>query len=375
MRISSRLLKKSLRDFFRVGLLGAALRKPLKSFAFIKARIWRPLSRPPGRVLIQHPASFPRSAAALLLALLFPALSAGGDVAVARVAGEAITRAQVEAAMAREPGLSRDQALRVLSERLLALQWAKKRNMAVSDQDVDQAQESIRARNKMTPQQFEAALLQQGYSASAYREEIRSSILVNRAAAAALEDRVAVSERELEERWRREYRPRPTVKLRHLFLSAPAEGAAAEREEKKKRAAELLQAIRSGELAFADAVRRDSEDPATREAGGDLGVFSAGELFPEMDQAVAALSEGQVGGPVEGPEGIHLVQLVSRAVIPPPALDSVREALTSVLRREKGETARRAWLDELEKDYLVEVFPDGGAVPPAKDGGALPPAK
>jgi peptidyl-prolyl cis-trans isomerase SurA len=312
---------------------------------------------------------------AALAVLACPVLSPAGDRAVARVGGEAVTSLQVEAAMAREPGLSRDQAIRVLSERLLVQQWAKKRGLAVTDQETDEAIASVRERNKMTSSQFEAALRQQGFTYASYREEMRASILLSRATATAMENRVAVSDREVEDRWRKEFPPRSTFTLRHLVLAAARDAPAADREAKKRKAEELLQQIRSGVLAFPDAVRGHSEDASTRDSGGDLGAFSPGELLPEMEKAAEALAEGQVGGPVEGPDGIHLIQLVSRKVVAPPSLDSVKEELAARLRQEKGESARRAWMSELEQEYLVETFPDGGAIPPAKDGGALPQAK
>jgi peptidyl-prolyl cis-trans isomerase SurA len=307
-------------------------------------------------------------AAALLALLAVAAVPAGAgartvDRVVARVAGEAVTSRQVDSALAREPGLSREKALRLLVERLLVQQWAKKHNIAVSDKEVESALGGVMEQNRLTAETLPDALAVQGYTPASFRAEIRDSLLVTRATLAALEDRIAVSDEEVAARWQKDYPPVPTFRLKHIFFSAPAQDApsgvpSGVREEKARQASQLLDRIRAGSISFADAVRQYSEDAATREAGGDLGTFSPGELFPEMEKAADALAAGEVAGPVQGPDGIHLVQLVSRNAAPAQPLEAVKAGLAGLIREEKGKSAREAWIRELEKESAVEVFPD-----------------
>lgn len=63
---------------------------------------------------------------------------------------------------------------------------------------------------------------------------------------------------------------------------------------------------------FAEVAAEFSDDVGSAANGGDLG-FSSGDAFPpEMEEAIAALSENQVSAPVQTDAGIHLIRLTER---------------------------------------------------------------
>ena len=55
-----------------------------------------------------------------------------------------------------------------------------------------------------------------------------------------------------------------------------------------------------------------SQDPGTRENGGELGFFKKGELVPEYEAAAKKLNPGEISEPVESQFGFHLIQLIER---------------------------------------------------------------
>jgi hypothetical protein len=55
-----------------------------------------------------------------------------------------------------------------------------------------------------------------------------------------------------------------------------------------------------------------SEDPGSREEGGDLGIFARGVNVPEIDNAAFSLQAGDVSEIVQSAFGFHLVQLIER---------------------------------------------------------------
>ena len=65
-----------------------------------------------------------------------------------------------------------------------------------------------------------------------------------------------------------------------------------------------------GGLAFEEAAKKYSEDPMTKEKGGDLDFFSKGQMYPEFEKGLEALKPGEISAPVKTPVGYHLIKMV-----------------------------------------------------------------
>jgi parvulin-like peptidyl-prolyl isomerase len=79
----------------------------------------------------------------------------------------------------------------------------------------------------------------------------------------------------------------------------------------RQKAEDLLKRVRAGE-DFAALATQFSEDPGSKEKGGDLGWFSRGEMVKEFEDAAFALKEGEVSGIVESPFGFHIIKVEER---------------------------------------------------------------
>lgn len=81
-------------------------------------------------------------------------------------------------------------------------------------------------------------------------------------------------------------------------------------EQARSRLEQLRERIRHGE-DFSGLAQSYSEDPSAPQ-GGDLGWLSPGETVPAFEQAMDALSIGEVSAPVRSPFGWHLIQVEER---------------------------------------------------------------
>ncbi len=106
-------------------------------------------------------------------------------------------------------------------------------------------------------------------------------------------------------------------RARHILLSTRLSGkvdpAFARRhvEQAREKAKALLAELRAG-ADFATLARQHSDDPATRNQGGDLGRVFSGQLDPALEAALRRLEPGRFGGPVETAFGIHVLQLLEK---------------------------------------------------------------
>jgi len=100
----------------------------------------------------------------------------------------------------------------------------------------------------------------------------------------------------------------------------------------------IYAALRDG-ADFATAARRFSQDPGSREQGGNLGWLRRGPpLAPEFEKAAFALKPGVISRPVETPFGYHIIQ-VQRAQ---PAEIDVRHILIMPVVTQADADAARA---------------------------------
>ena len=61
---------------------------------------------------------------------------------------------------------------------------------------------------------------------------------------------------------------------------------------------------------FAEMARKHSDDPGSREHGGEMGYMQKGWLVPEYEEAALKLSEGEFTEPVKTDFGYHIIQLI-----------------------------------------------------------------
>jgi peptidyl-prolyl cis-trans isomerase SurA len=97
-----------------------------------------------------------------------------------------------------------------------------------------------------------------------------------------------------------------TVTFRQVVL--PARAGSEAREAALATAEDLLERIRNGE-DFGVLARRFSEDPSTRERGGDLGWFRQGQMVRTFEDAAYSLRPGETSRVIESPFGFHIIRL------------------------------------------------------------------
>lgn len=100
-----------------------------------------------------------------------------------------------------------------------------------------------------------------------------------------------------------------------------------------------------GGADFAAVAERESMDPGSARLGGDLGVFTRGEMTPDFENAAFSLPLNQVSEPVGTPFGYHLIQTTERW-----GQDSVRarHVLIPVERTDESELRLFSLADSLE---------------------------
>ncbi len=143
----------------------------------------------------------------------------------------------------------------------------------------------------------------------------------------------------------------------------------AEVDEIKKTAEDVLKQAKKG-AKFEDLAKKYSEDPGSKDKGGDLGWITQGQTVPEFEKTAFGLDKGQISDLVKTQYGFHIIKVLDKETARTKTFDEVKDSLRApmVLQQADGQAANAAdqlakairqsnkvSLDDLAKQYQLTV--------------------
>lgn len=275
--------------------------------------------------------------AAALIALplsMLPA-SAADDV-VARVNGKDITAAEVQ------------MATDVFGEQLAQVPEAQRRSMIVSALvDMHVMADAALAAGTADSPKYKARM------AFLEAQALRNTYV---------EDQVQgkISDDEIKARYDKDiagYVAPEEVHARHILVKTEDEANAV-----------LKQLADGGD--FQAIAKEKSQDPGSKDNGGDLGFFAKGQMVPEFEAEAFALKPGETSTKaIKTQFGYHIIKVEERRTQPVPTLDQVREQVIQMVQRDKYQDT----LAKMRGEAKIEIL-DPTAAPAAAPAAPATPA-
>ena len=135
------------------------------------------------------------------------------------------------------------------------------------------------------------------------------------------------------------YKKGEEVTVRHILYKAdgtPAADAAA-----RAKADSAVKRLKAG-ADFAALAKAESEDPGSKDSGGELGAVSRGRMVQEFEDAAFGATQGDIVGPVKSPFGFHVIQVTGRSAERVQPLFEVSSSIRARLEETRaGDEARR----------------------------------
>jgi peptidyl-prolyl cis-trans isomerase SurA len=242
--------------------------------------------------------------------------------------------------------LLKEQMLESMINKRLLLAKAIRDTVVVSDAEIQQELDNQMRQFEQIYGSIDLVAEQMGMSVPRLRremrEDIRKELLVQRLQSKTFQT-INVSRREVRnfyQQHRTELPPVPEqVEVAHIFIM-PEEDENV-RADVYARAEQLRDSILAG-ADFEALAKQYSVDTGTAERGGDLGWVRRGLFVREFEEAVFAMSPGEVSEVVETPFGLHIIRLEERRG------DSVRPRHI-LLRIERSEESDRPTIDKLNE--------------------------
>jgi peptidyl-prolyl cis-trans isomerase D len=159
------------------------------------------------------------------------------------------------------------------------------------------------------------------------------------------------------------------VHVDHILLMTVGK-TPAEVEEIHQKAEDVLKQANKKGANFEDLAKKYSEDPGTKDKGGDLGWITQGQTVPEFEKVAFSLPKGSVSDLVKTQYGFHIIKILDKETAHTKTFDEVKDSIRSPLMLAKADRqaadiadklsaairqSNKMSLDELAKQFHLSV--------------------
>lgn len=204
----------------------------------------------------------------------------------------------------------RKQVMERLILQKVQLQKAESAGIRVGDDALNAALKQIADNNKITLSEFRDVLAKDGYNFVDFRDSIREEMIINRLRKSQVEDRVVVSDREVDTYLKTQAvqgGSETSYHLLHMLINVP-EAASPEQLQVAQDKLNVIKSLLDAGGDFSEVASGYSDGQNALE-GGDLGWRKKGELPSLFADVVPELAVGEVSKPLRSGSGYHLVMV------------------------------------------------------------------
>lgn len=261
---------------------------------------------------------------------------------------------QVESEMQR----ARQEVIKHLIEQLLITQRAKKFDIVISDEEVNQTIDSILERNNITIEQFHQELHAKGTNEKKYRKTLEQQLLKSRLLNLEVRSRIVITDEKIKEYYDSNYISKQKEPGFHILQIGMTwgEGSKTKSREDAYKKAEYVRKLLVDGKNFAELAQTFSDLPSGAD-GGDIGIFKKEEMAPYMKEAVLPLHPGEFSQIIETPSGLQILKLLSsfeagEANSVP--LEEVKDEISKILYKQEADRNYDKFLAELEAQAFIK---------------------
>lgn len=290
----------------------------------------------------------------------------GGEVTQGELQEQLDQFAQQSGAGELEPGTPQyeaavQQAMPQIVGIEIARAYAEEKNITVSEKDVNEEIETIKDQILEQAQQageqdigreeaFKQALEQAGFTEKQLRGDIREQLPLQK-----VQEQVAGDAQPSEDEIKAYY-----DENKEIQYTTPEQRCTSHilfNKDQKQKAKEVKQQLQDGG-DFAKLAKEFSQDPGSKDKGGDLGCQPKGSFVPAFEDAAFGAEEGDVVGPVETEFGFHVIKVKEVQAEKAAPLEEVQPEIKEQLAQQEQATEFEKWIEEQKKERNVKYLTD-----------------
>ena len=195
----------------------------------------------------------------------------------------------------------------------LQIQTAQNTGIRVDDETLNRTISNIAAENELNLNQFREILEGDGYGYETFRKDIRNEILISRLQQRQVDNRIIVTEREIENFLsNREFQGETDIEfhIAHILI-AINEGASTRQVTKTRETADKVLSELQGGANFSNMAATYSDGQQALD-GGDLGWRKAGQVPTLFADFITNMEAGDLSDIIKSPSGYHIIKLLDK---------------------------------------------------------------
>ena len=244
----------------------------------------------------------------------------------------------------------RPQIVNSLIEEAIRLQEARRLEIEVSPQEIEEGIDQIAQQNGAEPQDFRKRLQSAGLKISTMRDQVRAQLAWNKVVRAEIRPQVNVSDNDVDNYLERVQNNAGKEEYLVAEIFLPIDG---ENTETKSRnlARKLVQEIRTGKAPFFRVAQQFSKSAGATQ-GGDLGWVTQGQLDDEVDAVLPLIEKNSVSDPIRASNGFHIIFMRDKRVFTSENLPSREEVRARIGTVRMERHAQRYMLDLKSASFI-----------------------
>jgi peptidyl-prolyl cis-trans isomerase D len=144
-----------------------------------------------------------------------------------------------------------------------------------------------------------------------------------------------------------EYDRPEQVRARHVLVRVPEDADAETEAAARERIDAIVERIREG-ADFVDLALEVSEDPGSKDEGGDLGFFPRGRMLEPFEEAAFSLEPGVISEVIRTSHGFHLIRVEEKRAAMVVPFEEVQDQIArDLIRSDQAVGLARARAEEL----------------------------
>jgi peptidyl-prolyl cis-trans isomerase SurA len=209
------------------------------------------------------------------------------------------------------------QALDQLINEKSQLQQARDNGIRIDETEVDQTELNIARQNQVSKEELYKRVGQEGLSVNAFREQLRTQLMISRLREREVDNRARISDTDVEQYIQSQQAGKSVtsnqldINLAMILIAVPENGSDKEVADLKIKAQEISQRAKRGE-SFTALAQSFSQASDKGTNGGEMGLRSSDRYPTLFIESTQNLSKGDVTDPVRSGAGFHILKVLER---------------------------------------------------------------
>ena len=195
----------------------------------------------------------------------------------------------------------------------LQIQMAQNTGIRVDDETLNRTISNIAAENELSLNEFRDILEGDGYGYENFRKDIRNEILISRLQQRQVDNRILVTDREIDNFLsNQEHQGETDIEfhIAHILVAIP-EGASARTVTKARETADTVLSELQAGADFSNMAATYSDGQQALD-GGDLGWRKAGQVPTLFADFISDMEIGGLSDIIKSPSGYHIIKLLDK---------------------------------------------------------------